>query len=58
MAKHLSRFITGKFIILALSFGAVTLVAEACGQKHACGSKSQKRKKNKRVKKSTNFMTY
>jgi hypothetical protein len=58
MTNAIRRFITGKFIILALSLGAVTLVAESCGQKSACGSKSQKRKKNKRVKRSTNFMTY
>lgn len=56
MANTLRRFITGKFIILALSLGAVTFIAESCGQKNACGSKSQKRKRSKKISKSTRFM--
>lgn len=58
MMKSITRFVTGKFIIAVLALSAVAFVAESCGQKHACGSKHQKRQRNKRIKKSTNFMTY
>jgi hypothetical protein len=58
MIKSLTRIITGKMILVLLAFATVTFVAESCGQKHACGSKHQKKQRNKRIKKSTNFMTY
>jgi hypothetical protein len=58
MIKSIQRIITGKFILVVLAFATVTFVAESCGPKHACGSKHQKKQRNKRIKKSTNFMTY
>jgi hypothetical protein len=59
MMKSLTRIVTGKFIIAALALCTVTFVAESCGSsKHACGSKNQKRKRNKRMKRNTTFMTY
>ncbi|MCE2771954.1 MAG: hypothetical protein LW750_00690 [Bacteroidetes bacterium] len=56
--KNVQRIITGKVILVLIAFAAVAFVAESCGSKPACGSKAQKRKRNKRMKKSTNFMTY
>lgn len=58
MIKSLNRLVTGKLILVLVAFASVAFVAESCGQKHACGSKHQKRQRNKRIKKSTNFMTY
>ncbi|GAB4132696.1 MAG: hypothetical protein Fur0041_04270 [Bacteroidia bacterium] len=56
--KSLTRILTGKVILVLIAFASVAFIAESCGQKHACGSKHQKRQRNKRMKKSTNFMTY
>jgi hypothetical protein len=58
MVKYISRIVTGKLVLVLIAFATVAFVAESCGQKHACGSKHQKKQRNKRMKKSTNFMTY
>lgn len=58
MLNKFRHFAFGKVVMIMFALFSVALVAESCGQKHACGSKSQKRKRNKRIKKSTNFMTY
>jgi hypothetical protein len=58
MMKSITRLVTGKFIIAVLALSAVAFVAESCGNKHACGSKQQKRQRHKRTKRNTTFMTY
>lgn len=46
-----------KFLILAL-LAAFLMPIESCKPKHACGTMHQKKQRNKRIKKGTNFMTY
>ncbi|HEU4717836.1 MAG TPA: hypothetical protein VFU15_08375 [Bacteroidia bacterium] len=58
MRKTLLKFFTTKALMIVLAFAAVGFVAESCGPKHACGTKHQKRQRNKRIKHNTNFMTY
>jgi hypothetical protein len=55
--KSVRHFITGKVILALLAFGAFAFVAESCGQKKACGTKHQKKKRHKRIKKNTTFMS-
>ncbi len=58
MIKSLQRFVTGKLILVLVAIVSITFVATSCGQKHACGTMHQKKQRNKRIKKNTNFMTY
>ncbi|MBI3510666.1 MAG: hypothetical protein HY064_08375 [Bacteroidetes bacterium] len=58
MLKSLQKIVTGKVIIALLAFSVVAFVAESCGPKHACGTKHQKKQRNKRIKHNTTFMTY
>ncbi len=55
--KSLKNIVSAKMILVLLAFGTVAFVAESCGQKHACGTKSQKRSRHKRIKKGTTFMS-
>ena len=58
MLKSFKRNIAGKAIIAILAFSAVGFLAESCGSRHACGTKHQKKQRNKRIKHNTTFMTY
>ncbi|HTF03958.1 MAG TPA: hypothetical protein VK826_08030 [Bacteroidia bacterium] len=54
----MKNFITAKLVLVLLAFGTVAFVAESCGSnKHACGTKHQKRQRHKRIKKNTTFMS-
>lgn len=55
--KNIRKVITYKMIAMFLLLAGVTMVAESCS-KHACGTRHQKKMKNKRIKAKTNFMTY
>ena len=58
MLNKVRHFALGKAIMIMFALFSVALVTESCGQKNACGSKSQKRKRHKRIKSNTHFMTY
>jgi hypothetical protein len=57
--KTFKRFITFKFMILTMLLAGTAMITESCSSnKPGCGTKRQKKARNKRVKSSTNFMTY
>lgn len=57
--KTIKTFFTYKMMVLAMVLAGTTMITESCSSnKPACGSKHAKKKRNKRIKSSTNFMTY
>jgi|TARA_R110000868_G_scaffold30337_1_gene112392 hypothetical protein len=46
-----------KKLIALLFIFSLVIPIESCGNKHACGTKQQKRSRHKRIKKNTNFMS-
>lgn len=57
--KTAKRIITFKFMVLTMLLAGTAMITESCSSnKPACGTKRHKKARNKRIKSSTNFMTY
>lgn len=57
--KTIKRFFTYKMMVLVMLLAGTALITESCNSgKPACGNKHAKKKRNKRIKSGTNFMTY
>jgi hypothetical protein len=57
--KTLKNLFTYKLMVLVMVLAGTTMLTESCSSnKPACGSKHAKKKRNKRIKSSTSFMTY
>lgn len=56
--NKLRQSIFSKAALIMFALFSTALVMESCGQKHACGTRHQKKMRNKRIKHNTSFMTY
>lgn len=57
--KTFKKLFTYKIMVLAMVCAGTSMLTESCSSnKPACGTKRHKKATNKRVKSSTNFMTY
>lgn len=57
--KTVKRFLTYKFMVLAMLLAGTAMITESCSSnKPGCGTKRQKKARNKRIKSGTKFMTY
>lgn len=59
--RHMNKLrqsIFSKAALIMFALFSTALVMESCGQKHACGTRHQKKMRNKRIKHNTSFMTY
>jgi hypothetical protein len=52
----MKKSFSAKMILALLALGSIAFVAESCADKHACGTKHQKRARHKRIKRNTTFM--
>ena len=53
------KFFNYKMMVLAMVLAGTAMMTESCSSnKPACGNKHAKKKRNKRIKSGTNFMTY